>query len=322
MLKKLLTQLQELISIQAVSAKEKELIKYLWERSKKRSLQTTIDPEHWVIIWNPEAETYVMAHIDEVGWVITYSWEDWIHFDPVGWLPLSAFIWRDIEISTSHWLIPWLIISSPLQTQASEVTELNIIVDPQDIASISWGDTFRFKTHWIERETMLFSSVLDNRLWVAQLLVYIDLIDAEKLSNVAFCFSTQEEVRNKWAIKLLQKYKPKKMIIFDILPYWLIDNLPMNTLAITHRTPDYIRSALRDNKLESSKYFDITVSNDELLRSEAMQFENVTWWVALHLFTPIYNYHMWTYAVLKQNIYSCTESSFEILDRTLLQRWS
>jgi putative aminopeptidase FrvX len=313
-----LSLLKKLVTIPALAGDESILIRFLQQRAKKRWLASTVCPNQWIILGNVHAPTYVMAHIDEVGVRIIYAKESTLHLEWIGRVTPSMYIWRDIEIYTKQGIVRWIIVGKPLETQIASFLDLKVILAPSDYKKVAWWDTVRLRTVREESEEMLFASVLDNRLWVAQVLWSIEEMLQKwiDISHLARCFSTQEEVRNEWAIRILQKYMPKKMIIIDMIPYWLRDNIAMDSVHILESTLDYKRATSRDSLVQSIDYTPIDLVTDHMNRAEAMQFEAITWWEALHVFTPMYNYHHGTYALDKRVLFICTERIIQIIMRS------
>ncbi len=310
-----LSLLKKLVTIPALAGNETKLIRFLQQRAKKRWLSSTVCNNHWIILGNVHAPTYVMAHIDEVGARIIYAKDNILHLEWIGRVTPSMYVWRDIEIHTKQGVVIWIIVGKPLETQVASFSDLKIILANGDYKKVAWWDTVRLRTVWEESDDMLFASVLDNRLWVAQLLWSIEemLKNWVDITHLARCFSTQEEVRNEWGIRILQKYMPQKTIIVDMIPYGLWDDMVMDSINILNSTSDYSRAVFRNGLLQWVTYSSIDITTDEMNRAEAMQFEAITWWEALHVFTPMYNYHHGTYALDKQVLLTCTQSIVQMI---------
>ena len=310
--------LKELTFVPAVWGFEEKMITYLENFAQEHWIAYTVFPEDWIVLWNLDAPTYATAHIDEVGAYITYCGDQWIHFDWVWWVSPSMFIWRDIEIYTEKWIVEWVIVSWPLITDVASYRDLTVLVDEDDKEKIQRWDQIRLKTVRRETAKSIFASVVDNRLWVAQLLHHMLERWLEKVQSwkLAYCFTTQEEVRNKWAIKLLMalENKPKMLIINDILPFGKTTTLPMDTWSILVKTQDYEinKTLIKDLPNQSNT---LTVENDYMNRSEAMQLWNITWWDTIHFFSPIYNYHHGTYFFEKAHIETCTDQLSQLLSK-------
>lgn len=307
--------LKKLIQIPALAGDETKILRFLRQRAKKRNLPVTYDARRWVIFGNPLAKKRCMAHCDEVGMRVIYAKDKTIHLEWIWRVIPSMYVGRDIEVYTASWIIPWIIIAKPLETTIESYHDLQLVLDDADYEKVQRWDTIRLKTVWIEREDMLFASVLDNRLWVAQLLSCIDYALEQwiDISGYARCFSTQEETRNEWWIRLLQKRKPEIMVIVDMLPRWLWDHLQTDMLQVLEKTPDWSRSEYFDWVLQTATHQKIILESDRMNRSEAVQFEVISWWKALHVFTPMANYHHGTYAVKKSFIEQTTQQITKII---------
>ncbi|MDR1945055.1 MAG: hypothetical protein LBQ59_03045 [Candidatus Peribacteria bacterium] len=48
--------------------------------------------------------------------------------------------------------------------------------------------------------------------------ILINKNNKELFEKVAFCFATEEEIKNKGAIFFMKKYLPQNILIFDVFP--------------------------------------------------------------------------------------------------------
>ena len=220
---------------------------------------------------------------------------------------------------TTQGLIPGLIIAQPLCTQVENWSDLQVLVDPQDKKKIQRGDSLRLKTVREERKETLFSSVLDNRVGMVQLLMhgFTNNWQAIKQGKLCYCFTTEEEIRNKGAIKLFSSLenKPGMVCVVDIFPHGLIDDLPMDKSAILHHSADYHIDSETQRFVSNFDHYPIVDSVFAVTRSEAMQIGNITQGKTLSYYTPVYNYHHGTYMMNKHIFSHCTQQLHQIIDQ-------
>lgn len=312
--------LKETTAIPGLWSQEEQIVRYIEDFAKQYSVEYTLFPGDGIVLGSIEAPLWTTAHVDEVGAYISYNWPEWIHIEWVWWVSPSMYIGRDIEIYTQKWIVEWIIIAKPLITQVDSFRDLTILVDPDDKKNIKRWDQLRLKTIRNEKEKSVFSSVVDNRLWVVQLLHHVlyEWKDCLAAWKIAYCFTTEEEIRNKWAVKLFSalEKKPWMLIINDILPYGKMPDMPMSRPLILIKSNDYVISEEVKNTIDID-YFPMMIDDWSMNRSEAMQLWNITWWNTIHFFTPIYNYHHWTYFFEKKHIEHCSQQLYVLIQRFL-----
>ncbi len=300
----LVKELQELIHIPSVCGFEQPVIDYIYNRWVQNNLPTHKYDWCWVILWNPEASTYYIAHIDEVGGRVSYVDDNMIHVESKWRISPSMWIGRDIEIITKDGIIPAL-VSSPnlLSMEQQDIHNLHVSVDPTHRSKIQRGDPIRYKPMFQDLPASILATGLDNKLGVV---VAMELAlknkDTDFLKHNAICLCGQEEDKNQWAMYFMQKFMPKREIILDISPMNNeIPNNPHQALFIS-KTADYELATEYVKLCEQAWFENIQTTLWILNRSEAMQYQNQTKWVAINLNIPVYNYHLWSYFVYKDAI--------------------
>ena len=311
-------ELQELIHTPSVCGFEEAIISYISTWWKEQWLPTQTFPWYWVIIWNPQASTYFIAHIDEVGGRVSYVDESTIHIESKWRISSSMWIWRDIEIITKDWIIPG-IVSSPsiLNMEQNDIHSLHISVDPTQRSKIQRGNPIRYKAMFQDLPASIIATGLDNKLGVV---IAMELAlkhqDTDFLKNNAICLCGQEEDKNQWAMYFMQQFMPKRQIILDISPMNNeIPNNPHQSLFIS-KTADYHLDENYIALCEQAWFENIQTTLAILNRSEAMQYQNQTKWVAMNLNIPVYNYHLGSYFVYKdaiEHFEKCLQALIETL---------
>lgn len=308
--------LKELTQIHSVSGNEWNMENFLVDFAKRNNFKYIHDKWYWVVIWNPLASIYCIAHIDEV-WGVIISKKDWnIKFRWVGRVYPDMFVWRDVEILTKNNVtIPWIVLwTKPLFTWYKRFWDLKVFVWNKDYEDVSVWDYLRWPEKFVDRWDAIFANALDNRIWVFALLSFI-LNNKTLLDKVAFCFATEEEVKNKWAKFYMNKYLPKDILIFDMVPSSLLAKWQYSTdTFILESSLDY--SLNKDYKAILKKYDNVSYINSKnrlLKNSEPYQYQKITWWIWMNILCPILNYHSWTYLLEKKSLENYLNFSYGII---------
>ena len=316
----LVNELEKLIQIPSVCGFEESIIDYLHNRWIKENLPVHKYEWYWVILWNPHASTYYIAHIDEVGGRVSYIDDTTIHIESKWRISPSMFIWRDIEIITKDSIIPGL-ISSPnlLSMEQNDIHNLQVTVDPIHRSKIQRGNPIRYKPLFQDLPASIIATGLDNKLGVV---IAMELAlknkDTNFLQHNAICLCGQEEDKNQWAMYFMQQFMPKRQLILDISPMNNeISNNAHQALFIS-KTADYQLDEQYVKLCEKAWFENIQTALWILNRSEAMQYQNQTRWVGINLNIPVYNYHLGSYFVYKDAI-DHFEKSLSILIESLPQ---
>jgi putative aminopeptidase FrvX len=130
----------------------------------------------------------------------------------------------------------------PLVTGYDNWRDMQIVVDDAERDLVFVGDSVRPHHQWLLGPRSLQATILDNRIGVAQLLLVAH--ERQNLNrnrnDIALCFCTEEEVRNKGALYYMQTYKPQKLIIPDICPQSLVPEMDMHRCAVIGKTDDFV----------------------------------------------------------------------------------
>lgn len=301
--------LKDLINQHSVRWNEENMENFLINFAKKYNLSFTHNKGYGVVIWNPNSKIYCMAHIDEVWWVVTNIRNKKIKFKWIWRVKPNMFTGRLIEIKNKkNELINWLVVwKKPLKIDYERFWDLSILICENDLNKISIWDFLRYKSNFIETKDSIFWTSLDNRIWVFVLLEYIleNIKNKEIFENMAFCFTTEEEIKNKWAKYYMNKYFPKIMLIFDVIPESFISKNYSTNTFILKKTIDYNLDYYFLKILSWFSNISYIESNSKLLKnSEPYQYQKITWWKAINIMCPLYNYHNENYFVEKKSLYN------------------
>lgn len=313
--KKIVEIIKNFINISAISWFESDIEKYIYDICNKKWIKSTIFPWFWICVWNPNSKNYVFAHSDEVWWKIIEVW-DKIKFEWIWRVKPSMFIWRDIEIIAENKKIPAIVVwKIPLKIDYQSFDELEVIVCESDKKYLKIWMSLRYKTNFIETNSSIFSTSLDNRISISMLIYLLDFFIEELNSwKICFCFAWEEELKNKWALFFINTFKPEKFIIPDVFPMsFLWENKLTDKSIILRETLDYkINKDIE--KLFINKSFLFIDSNLDLLkRSEVSQYENIYWWTWISIGISVLNYHNWTYFTSKKCLKNFLKDSYFLI---------
>ena len=298
--------LKELSALHSVSWNEYLIENYIWEFACKNKIPYEISPWYGTLIWNPNAKLYLVAHIDEVWWIITWKQWEFLKFNGIWRVHPDMFVGRIVEIKTKSWeIVEWIVVGNvPLKVDYVRFWDLRIVLDKADFAKVQKWDFLRFKYYYDEKKNSIFASALDNRLSVFTLIEYISKHKKNKklFEKIAFCFATEEEIHNKWAKYYMENFKPKDILILDVCPESFIEKWKCNNWTfILKKTPDFELDSYFTKILKKYDNFTYTSSSSPLLKnSEPYQYQKITGWKAINIVCPVYSYHSWVYFVEKE----------------------
>ena len=137
-----------------------------------------------------------MAHMDTVGLMLTrIDQEGFGSFTAVGWLDPASIAEQLVRFPNGTEAL----ICVREEKLGKELKEKDLFLDfgtggrAETEQLVSVGDVAVFQPRFLETETRIFSSFLDNRAGCAILLAALEQIKAPK-NEIYFVFSTQEEV--------------------------------------------------------------------------------------------------------------------------------
>lgn len=159
----------------------------------------------------------LMAHMDEVSMVTTYTGDEFVSFDYVGTINPAVVVGQPMLILTHSGPIPG-VVCSPSIHLAQPVGELWIDVGPR-IDLVEPGDPIIFNTtpHWLDEEKkVLASKAIDDRTGCAILIDIARNLSGVNLDyTVVFAFTVQEEVGARGAQFVARNIHPTWAVAID-----------------------------------------------------------------------------------------------------------
>jgi putative aminopeptidase FrvX len=159
----------------------------------------------------------VMAHMDEVGMVVTYCGDGFIRFDYVGSISSAVVVGQPVKVLTQAGPIPG-VVCSPSVHLAQNVGELWIDVGPR-VARVEPGDPIIFDTspRWLDdEEKVLASKAVDDRTGCAVLIETARRLQHLDLGvTLLFAFTVQEEVGCRGAEYAARQIHPSWAVAVD-----------------------------------------------------------------------------------------------------------
>lgn len=148
----------------------------------------------------PNKKVMLAAHMDEVGFVVTYITDDgYLKFSPVGGVDARVVIDRVVKINNIKGVIGSKavhILSSKEKNNAPTYDDLFIDIGAKNkeeaLKYVSLGDYVYFESDYLEfGEGYVKSKALDDRIGC---LLLIEMIKSDLEYDTYFCFNVQEEV--------------------------------------------------------------------------------------------------------------------------------
>lgn len=150
---------------------------------------------------------FISAHMDEVGFIITNSSQNFCRILPVGDIPIENVVNKRLGFVIDGKTV----YSQPIQS-ASSFTELNVMgLKNPPIGSIG---TFEKKCN--KRKNLLCSPSVDNKTGCAALILLYDRLKMQELPiTVTLCFSSKEEIGVNGVMSAVKECNPDLCIDID-----------------------------------------------------------------------------------------------------------
>lgn len=148
----------------------------------------------------PNKKVMLAAHMDEVGFVVTYITDDgYLKFSPVGGVDARVVIDRVVKINNIKGVIGSKavhLLSSKEKNNAPTYDDLFIDIGAKNkeeaLKYVSLGDYVYFESDYLEfGEGYVKAKALDDRIGC---LLLIEMIKSDLEYDTYFCFNVQEEV--------------------------------------------------------------------------------------------------------------------------------
>lgn len=198
--------LKELCLINGVSGNENAVRNFIINKIKDKC-EYTVDNLGNVIALKkgkikPDKKLMICAHMDEVGFIITYINDDGtILFDTVGGIDSSVIMGRRVTISKNNikgviGSLPVHRLSSEEREKAPKISDMYIDIGASDKTEaekyVKLGDFVYFDSDFIEfGDNMIKSKAIDDRAGCS---IMLELIEKEHQYDTYYVFNVQEEI--------------------------------------------------------------------------------------------------------------------------------
>lgn len=170
----------------------------------------------------PEKKLMLAAHMDEVGFIITYiTDEGYLKFAPVGGISPSVVFGRQVRFSDSTVGViaskPIHLLSSDEKDAQPKIDELYIDIGAdskeQALSVVKEGDFAYFTSEFLEiGNGFIKAKALDDRAGCA---ILLELMKKELPYDCTFVFTTQEEIGTRGATCAAYNVKPDFAIVVE-----------------------------------------------------------------------------------------------------------
>lgn len=230
--------LKTLCELNGTSGDERKVRDYIISQLPE-DCEYTVDPIGNLIVnkkgeIEPENKVALFAHMDEVGFIVTYISDDgFVNVANVGGVDNSALFGKKIIVNGHIGVVGGKAIHQCSADEAKKVPEISdVYVDfgfeSKEIAEkyLSLGDYGYFKSDFIEfGNDMIKSKALDDRLGCA---VMIELLQERSKINYTCVFTVQEEVGTRGATVSAYTVKPDYAIVIETTTASDIPDTPEN----------------------------------------------------------------------------------------------
>jgi len=224
--------LNELTAIPGVSGNETRVREFIIDRLKlKGKCRVDSIGNLMVEIGKGEPHVALVAHMDEVGLIITKIEEDGsLRFNKIGGIDDRILLSRRVEISTSKGLINGVIGIKPPHLMTSPEERKTVLSSENlriDVGTRSRKETERLGIRVLDFVTftkglirlgkdLVSGRALDDRVGCAVLMSCYERLDKKKVrGKLTFSWSTQEEMGLRGAKVIAHTLRPDYVIVID-----------------------------------------------------------------------------------------------------------
>lgn len=225
----MLNLLKELCSIDGTSGREEDVRSFIINQIQD-FCEYRVDPMGNILVFKkgkniPKNKVMLSAHMDEVGFIVTYITEDgYIKFDTVGGIDSKVIAGRKVRFSQNEKIIygviglkPVHLISGAEKGKVPSVSDMYIDIGAaskkEAMEYVSIGDSAYFVSEPIEFGNNKFKAkAIDDRFGCA---VMIEMIRSELPYDANFAFLVQEEVGLRGAGAAAYTISPDYAIVLE-----------------------------------------------------------------------------------------------------------
>ena len=230
--------LKDLCLLNGTSGDEKSVRDFIISKLPE-DCEYTVDPMGNLIVnkkgeIEPENKVALFAHMDEVGFIVTYITDDgFVNVANVGGIDNSALFGKKLTINGHVGVAGAKAIHQCSGDEAKKIPEItDVSVDfgfesrEEAEKYISLGDFGYFKSDFVEfGNDMIKSKALDDRLGCA---IMLELLQEKSKINYTCVFTVQEEVGTRGAIASAYTVKPDYAIVIETTTASDIPDTPEN----------------------------------------------------------------------------------------------
>ncbi|MGN0560287.1 MAG: M42 family metallopeptidase, partial [Candidatus Fimenecus sp.] len=171
----------------------------------------------------PKKKVALFAHMDEVGFIITYITEDgFLKFAPVGGVDARAVFGKAVTVGTRA--IPGVVggkaVHQLTKDEKGSVPEIETMV--MDIGAqtkaeaeslVSLGDVAYFRSDYVEfGDGFVKAKAIDDRAGVQ---ILLDMLKSDLPYDMTFCFTVQEEIGTRGATAATFTVRPDYALVIE-----------------------------------------------------------------------------------------------------------
>ena len=230
--------LKELCLLNGTSGDEKSVRDFIISKLPD-DCEYTVDPMGNLIVnkqgeKEPENKVALFAHIDEVGFIVTYITDDgFVNVASVGGIDDSALFGKKLTINGCTGVAGAKAIHQCSGDESKKIPEISSVsvdfgFESREEAEkyISLGDFGYFKSDFVEfGNNMIKSKALDDRLGCA---IMLELLQEKSKFNYSCVFTVQEEVGTRGATAAAYTVKPDYAIVIETTTASDIPDTPEN----------------------------------------------------------------------------------------------
>ena len=237
--------LNELCDLNGISGREHAVRDYIISHLPSDA-EYRIDPLGSLIVYKkgkaePKNKVMLDAHMDEVGFIITYITDDgYLKFTTVGGIDERVIFGRAVKVGKE--LIPGVIGGKAIhQTTSEERGKLPSVEDmyidigasskKEALSHVSLGDAVYFDSCYREfGDGFIKSKAIDDRLGCAIMLDVLGRIKGQNIPlDLYFCFTVREEIGLSGARTAAQALSPEYSVVLESTAVADLPDVPENS---------------------------------------------------------------------------------------------
>lgn len=220
--------LKEICQLNGTSGDELSVANYIKNKlENEKDIQINTDNLGNLIVFkkgeqSPKNKVMLAAHMDEVGFIVTYITDDgYLKFDSVGGIDTKVIIGRQLILSNGT--VGIIGTKAGHQKSAAEKEKspsysdlfIDIGAISKEVAQkyVKLGDRFHFKSEFIQfGDGFIKGKAIDDRAGCA---ILLDLIEKNTKYDCSYVFTTQEEIGTRGAQTATYNVQPNFAIVVE-----------------------------------------------------------------------------------------------------------